>query len=305
MQFSGDQVQLSGTLVLPEIPGTYPAVICVHGSGPEPRAWSLDVAEQFAEHGIAALVYDKRGTGESSGDWTSASYHTLAKDVLGGVAALRNHPEVSSVGLRGVSQGGWVAPLAASMSQEVDFLVMVSPAVMSPAEQELYRVETQMRRAGESEEDIQEALAIYRIFNRAARLDRDLLPIMRLYDLLAVKKYMSFGEQLPPEPVLLNIFKQWQEVLDLDILPVLRGLNIPVLALFGDRDTFVPVQKSSENLRSALKASPDLTVLHFENGTHFMTDDTSGEKIPEASEKTIQWILQRAQPASMPMVSRA
>ncbi len=253
----------------------------------------MRVAEQFAQQGIAALVYDKRGTGESSGDWTSASYHTLAKDVLGGVKTLKNHPEISKVGLRGVSQGGWVAPLAASLSQNVDFLVLVSPAIMTPAEQELYRVETQMRRAGETEEDIQEALSIYRIFNRAARQNRDLLPIMALYDLLSVKKYMSFGEALPPEPVLLNIFKQWHEVLDLDILPVLESLKIPVLALFGDRDTFVPVPKSSENLRSALKHHPDLTVLHFENGTHFMTDDTSGAPIPEASEKAIQWILER------------
>ncbi|GGJ21838.1 hypothetical protein GCM10008938_05090 [Deinococcus roseus] len=281
----------------------------MHGSGPETREGSLEVARQFAEQGIVALAYDKRGTGESSGDWISASYHTLAKDALGAVAALKTHPEISSVGLRGVSQGGWVAPLAASMSgagsDTVDFLVLISPALMTPTEQELYRVESQMRRAEETEEDIQEALAVYRIFNKAARQNREVAPLLELYDLLAVKSYMSFGGELPPLPVMQNIFRQWQEVLDLDIFPVLQGLSLPVLALFGDRDTFVPALKSSQNLQQHLSPQADLTVVHFENGTHFMTDDTTEAPIPQAFDKTVQWILQHTQPASMPRLSRA
>jgi hypothetical protein len=77
---NGD-VRLSGTLVMPHASGPVPLIVFVHGAGPETRVASLFLADYFAKRGIAAFAYDKRGAGESTGDWKHASFETLAGDV--------------------------------------------------------------------------------------------------------------------------------------------------------------------------------------------------------------------------------
>ena len=76
---------LAGTLVLPATPGKHPAIACLHGSGPEARWANHYLAQKFAEHGIVALIYDKRGVGESSGDWQKATFAELADDAAAGI----------------------------------------------------------------------------------------------------------------------------------------------------------------------------------------------------------------------------
>ena len=81
--FHNGAVALSGTLCMPRSPGRHAAVIILQGSGGESR-WGTNrfIADQFARSGMAALVYDKRGSGDSTGDWKTSSYDDLANDVL-------------------------------------------------------------------------------------------------------------------------------------------------------------------------------------------------------------------------------
>ena len=74
----------------------------LHGSGPDTRQGYQLYAEYPARRGIAALAYDKRGTGASSGDWRRATFEDLARDALAGLDSLRLHPGIDSetVGLR-------------------------------------------------------------------------------------------------------------------------------------------------------------------------------------------------------------
>ncbi|MFI6131384.1 alpha/beta hydrolase family protein [Micromonospora sp. NPDC051141] len=110
----GDDV-LVGDLVRPPWPGPYPAVVFVEGSGPggrDQREWQT----RLAAAGFASLAHDKPGSGASTGDWTRQSLVDRADETLAAVAALRARPDIGSgpVALIGHSQGGWVAPLAAS-----------------------------------------------------------------------------------------------------------------------------------------------------------------------------------------------
>ena len=75
--FQDKDVTLAGTLLLPVLPGKHPAVIFLHGSGPEGRWANRYLAQKFAEHGIVALIYDKRGVGQSTGDWQKATFEVL------------------------------------------------------------------------------------------------------------------------------------------------------------------------------------------------------------------------------------
>jgi pimeloyl-ACP methyl ester carboxylesterase len=87
--FANGEVRLAGTLLLPHAGKPVPAVVFVHGAAYHDRRDNREEAEYFARRGIAALVYDKRGCGASSGDWATASQFELADDALAAVLLLK------------------------------------------------------------------------------------------------------------------------------------------------------------------------------------------------------------------------
>jgi hypothetical protein len=137
--FDNGEVRLSGSLLLPGGKGPFPAAVLIQGSGAEPQNASRFMAEVFVQHGIAALIYDKRGVGGSSGDWQTSSFEDLAGDAAAGVKYLLTQPEISKahVGLMGSSQGGWIAPMAALLSPNVSFVIVKSAAGVTPEQEEL------------------------------------------------------------------------------------------------------------------------------------------------------------------------
>lgn len=141
--FQSDGVTLSGTVHLPQGDGPFPAMVLVHGSG---KAGRLErYGEQLAQRGIVVLTYDKRGVDRSGGRYCpgiapwfmcfqppSSVYDQLAHDAAAAVEKVAQHPQVDQhkIGLWGISQGGWIAPVAASLNPKIDFLVQLSaPAV--------------------------------------------------------------------------------------------------------------------------------------------------------------------------------
>jgi hypothetical protein len=85
VSFRNGDVTLSGTLLLPLTKGAHPAVVFLHGAGSEGRYASRFLAEYFTRHGIAALIYDKRGVGKSTGDWKRSDFNDLAGDAIAGI----------------------------------------------------------------------------------------------------------------------------------------------------------------------------------------------------------------------------
>lgn len=108
---------LRGTVVSPAAAGRHPAVVLVHGAGPGRRSDLIELAEHFARAGIVALVYDKRNVGYSA--VTNRDFGLLAEDALVSVRLLRQRENVdpARVGLWGISEGGWVVPIAALVAR--------------------------------------------------------------------------------------------------------------------------------------------------------------------------------------------
>jgi uncharacterized protein len=178
---------LGGTIFVPREPGRYPAVVFVHGAGRGSRSALLDQAEFLARAGIVALVYDKRTVGYS---FASRDFDLLADDALAAVRLLRERPEVdpSRVGLWGVSEGGWVVPIAAARSSDVAFVILVSAPNVSPQSQAVWVFDDHLRRIGAPEGLRQAAIhAIpmgefnYSRHNPVPALRNLRLPVLALY----------------------------------------------------------------------------------------------------------------------------
>ncbi len=116
VSFSNGDVRLAGTLISAVGGAKHPAIILVHGSGAENRETILPFARFLVRRGIAVLGYDKRGVGGSTGDWNTASFDDLAGDVVAAFEYLKSRSDIdrAQIGLLGVSQAGWIMPLAAA-----------------------------------------------------------------------------------------------------------------------------------------------------------------------------------------------
>ena len=124
--FQNGEVKLAGNLWLPAGEGPFPAIVLVHGAGEYTSQDYKYLGFFFVHQGFATLIYDKRGVGASSGSYKrvgpdengEAVLEGLASDALAGVESLKGHDKIdpNRIGFFGISQGGWIAPLAASKS---------------------------------------------------------------------------------------------------------------------------------------------------------------------------------------------
>jgi dienelactone hydrolase len=143
---SGD-IRLAYTLDLPTGTGPFPAVVMGHGSGQATRHQMGSLAGRLVDAGFAVLRYDKRGVGDSGGVYEGAGvanservFPILAGDMLAGVEFLETRGDVdpARIGLFGVSQAGWIIPLAASRSSDVKFMILVVGPTVSVGVENYY-----------------------------------------------------------------------------------------------------------------------------------------------------------------------
>jgi pimeloyl-ACP methyl ester carboxylesterase len=144
VEFESHGATLSGTVVIPDQAPVIAAVVFIHGSGKQSR--DVGLAERFASAGIAALVYDKRGAGKSGGEYegnqsvSEPNLALLSDDAAVALQALASQPLLKGVpvGLAGISQAGWIAPLAAQKSPLAKFLVLWSGPVSKVSEEDIF-----------------------------------------------------------------------------------------------------------------------------------------------------------------------
>jgi hypothetical protein len=268
--FQSGGVALTGTVRLPLTKGRHPAIFLLQGSGDADREAESFYADHFAQHGIATLVYDKRGTGSSGGDYREESFDDFAADALAGLHYLQSRKDINAkrVGLYGRSHGGIVAPLAASLSKDVAFIINVSGAGVPPYQQVTYQAEAQMRRDGFSETEIAEAIAYMNLKWEVARnggvgWDR----LQAATQSASGKKWLA---RVQPATKLEDILPSWKLQMEYNPMPALEKVECPVLAVFGELDTLTPVAETIANYRKGLRkaGNKDVTIKIFPNADH-------------------------------------
>jgi len=158
--FDGQGVKLAGRLVLPKGDGAVPIVILIHGSEHYSARDFYALQRLLPAQGVGVFVYDKRGTGASTGKYTQ-DFSLLADDA---VAAMREARRLAGtragrVGYQGGSQGGWVTPMAASRAP-VDFVIVGFGLAVSVLEEDRSEVALEMRLKGHGPAEIAGALEI-------------------------------------------------------------------------------------------------------------------------------------------------
>jgi len=156
--FPSDDLTLRGKLVTPQGKGPFPVVVIVHGSGKDSGVDTFLFPYLFASHGIATLVYDKRGTGGSEGDYTQ-NFHVLARDVVAAVDWARGQSAVdaSRIHLAGYSQGGWIAPLAATKTPGIRSLLIGYGPMVPVTGEDRWGYVYALREKGFGEDAVREA----------------------------------------------------------------------------------------------------------------------------------------------------
>ncbi|MFC2156378.1 alpha/beta hydrolase family protein [Acidobacteriota bacterium] len=319
-------ITLTGTLTMPkEGGGPFPAVILITGSGAQNRDEEimghrpfLVLADYLTRRGIAVLRVDDRGVGGSTGDISESTSEDFAGDVLAGVKYLKGLPEIDQkkIGLCGHSEGGIIAPIAASRSKDVAFIVLMAGTGLT-GEEILYLQGALIARAsGVPEDKIQENIddqkRIFAVVNNFEDPEIIKAELKKLFDEdLKTMSEEDRGKMAPdPETAfkvqVKQVLSKWfRYFLKYDPKTALREVKCPVLAINGTLDLQVPYKENLEAIEDALKegGNTDYTLKELPGLNHLFQKALTGapteyvkisETINPAALQTIgDWIQAR------------
>jgi uncharacterized protein len=265
-----DGVVLAGTLTLPRSKGPFPVVVLLHGSAPLDRDETLFghkpflvLADHLTKQGIAVLRFDKRGAGKSAGNYDFATIENFAKDAIAAVEYLKTRKEINSkqIGLIGHSEGGMTAPLAASKSKDIAFIVSIAGPGVNGQEIMEAQIASFQNLDGVAKEMTTESLKFLQAVFAIAKEEKNReVAGTRLYKYIT--KYL--GEATPSQRTIIETYygkiddqiklfnAMWfRYFLTYEPAAVLKQIRIPVLALNGELDMVV---SSKQNLTAIAKA---------------------------------------------------
>ncbi len=304
VRFTNGDITLAGTLIAPIAGDKHPAVILVHGSGPATREWTLPFARFLIRRGMAVLTYDKRGVGGSTGDWNTASFEDLAADVVAAFEYLKTRKDIdpSRIGLLGVSQAGWVMPLAAVRAKDIAFLISVSGPGIPGAETTIDHARAEMVASGMKPQTIDRIISVMTLQYAFARTGEGWDEYMAARGALA-GRLGSPPETFPAR----RDHPLWQMMRRLylyDPAPTIRQLQTPTLALFGELDNNILAEKNKAAWQAALEAGghPDYTLRILPKANHIQLEAKVGNNaematlqrfVPEYFSTIQEWLAKR------------
>jgi pimeloyl-ACP methyl ester carboxylesterase len=262
------------------------AIVALHGAaeGTKDAPLYAHLHQLLPPAGIGVVTFDRRGEGESTGDSTRGRFELQVKDALAVIEAL----PAERVGRWGISQGGWIGPLAAAASDQVAFLVLVASTGVTPSEQMMYAVERQLQLAGYGDDVVGRALELRRRFEdwvhtRAPEPDEQ----------LAAELWAGVDEPwwsqvwLPPTLLDEESCRLWIEEMDFDPRPVFSRVRVPALLFYGGADSWTPVEPSVEAWRAARGGEVEIVVIPGAEHDLTLPD---GSLSPEYRRALVGWL---------------
>ncbi len=306
VHFQSGDATLVGTLIVPQEGSRHPAVVVTHDASAPTREYALyrHLMEGLPELGYAVFVYDRRGSGASSGDLAQSDYTVLADDAIAAGRAIATNPRVdpNRIGYWGLSQGGWLSVLAASRDPKAAFVVSVSAPLTTPAEQMIFSVRNLLAEKGYSRSDIDQAIRVRTLTDDYLHGKVDQGTVQKALDAARTKpwfEYTFLSSKATAE-------SRWRKVMDYDPVVPLKTLKVPVLIIYGDSDPWVPTGASLDRLSQIVSRHDNIRVRVIPNADHRMMtphandmayDDASARQdAPQAPEYFLElgaWLEQQ------------
>ncbi|MFZ6657407.1 alpha/beta hydrolase family protein [Undibacterium sp. TJN19] len=285
-RFVSNGVMLAGRLMVPpDATKNTPLVVYAHGS--ESTGW-IDRARdpyQMVVRGVSVFIYDKRGTGLSSGEYTQ-NFPQLADDLVAASHEAKRLAEgqFGRFGLIGLSQGGWIVPLAAARAK-AEFLGIGYGLVVDITEQDAAQVTKELRDRGYDDDVIAKASKVTNITAKIAksRIKEGLEELAGVQNQFGKEAWFS-GIKGGYSGVLVSMsvddlrhhgVPQFDKLnIDWSINPmqVLSNVDAPQLWVFADEDRQAPGALTLERLTSLRKQGRDITIYRFPNTDHGMRE---------------------------------
>jgi pimeloyl-ACP methyl ester carboxylesterase len=297
VQVPGSAGALGCDVLTPARAGKHPAAVLVPGAGAQERHEVYLIAEVFAEHGVAALACDKRGTGTSEGDWRLTSFEQQAQDVAAGIRFLQQRTDIdpNRVGVWGFSEGAWVAPLTFIGNPRPAFLILAAVPATSRRESILTGNVDRLRGEGTQAAELKRFREFFERYQQAI-IDNDAPAITQLY------RQYSRASWLPanmPTAQSLND-ASWQRARltwPHEPKPVLSRITCPVLAMWGEEDQEFPSRIHRPLVEQSMRAArnPDYTLSVIPGADHSfrLTVPSFVEQIgyaPEYLPTVVEWL---------------
>ncbi|CEK13203.1 alpha/beta hydrolase family protein [Chthonomonas calidirosea] len=290
-------VILAGTLTLPKGNGPFPAALLIAGSGPHDRDEDvfghkifLVLADYLTRHHIAVLRYDKRGVGQSTGNFKTATLQDFASDALAAVKFLMHQPGIDpkQVGLIGHSEGGIVAPLVASQMPNIAYVVLLAGPGIKGADLLALQEERIAQVQGLPLAEIHKMLEIDRQLYQIVLEEKDPQKAQTLMQNVLHKAQPKMQQQAMDQ-IIASLNTPWmRSFLAYDPAKALRQVHCPVLAVGGDKDLQVPAKEDLPLIQKALRqgGNRQVTTKVFPGLNHLFQPCQTGSPLEYAEIET-------------------
>jgi hypothetical protein len=324
-------IKLAATLTLPRSEGPFPAVILITGSGGQDRNETvcghrpfLVLADYLTRKGIAVLRVDDRGMGDSTGNLLEATSEDFAGDVLTGVKYLKSRNEINhkKIGLIGHSEGGIIAPMAATQSSDVTFIVLMAGTGLTGEKIMYLQTDLLLKAVGASDSVLaMQRTSLKQIFEILKQeKDKPIAEkkIRKIMTDIRAKLSKEEKDAVGASPATIEIqlkllLSRWfRFFLTYDPKSALTKVKCPVLAINGQLDLQVPPRENLSAIEQALNTAgnTDYTIQELPKHNHLFQRAQTGaiseyakieETISPIALKAIaQWILTQTNQAEGP-----
>jgi uncharacterized protein len=277
--FRDGDTPLSGTLYLPASTRPVPAIIALHAASAPTRDLALyrHLKQIGPALGVAVFVFDRRGSGKSGGQPAHGDYEALADDGIAALRMLARDPRIEPkrIGFWGLSQGGWIALLAASRCPETAFAIAISAPMTTPDVQMIFAVSNILRIRGYSQADIDLAVAARKAVDDFERGRLDRATAQARVNAAAAKPWFGliYMDRTFHDPDKSG----WAREIRHDPMTILPRVRAPTLIIYGAADPWVPARLSVERLRASAADHPNITTVVIAGADHDMSLTTSLE----------------------------
>ncbi len=322
-----NEVDIGGSLFLPEADPKNPLIILISGSGAQDRDESIlgfkpfqKIAEHLSENGIPSFRFDDRGVGKSTGVFNKATLDILVSDVEAIIQYFKQESDVKfdEFILLGHSQGGMVAAKAASQNKAiVKVILMASPTV--PLKNVISEQIVVMQKAvGKTDEDLVQTLAFQDKVYEAVRTDTGWDELEVDFKELIKAEIAKLPEAQQAYITDIDAFSkaqfersvnpiktpQMRSLMFYDAGEDLSKLNIPILGLFGEKDTQVTEEQNASRFNEICEDREEYCVtVVFENANHLFQKADTGLPMEYATlakefvdgflESISKWVLKK------------